>query len=170
MKALGQRAGVSDLLIWAVGARHFAVELKSDRGRLSAAQAAWMDRMAHLGFRVHLCRSLEGLQAILVAEGTPEARNALSGQRRGGKRHSGGEGESAMIQRGRENPETDDFRKDVHCSKLLLEPYRMVLHPSTGHISPISYIRPVDTYKMGDCTPWTAWTRRQEAGSASSLP
>jgi hypothetical protein len=38
---------------------------------LSAAQAAWMDRMARLGFRVHVCRSLEGLQAILVAEGLP---------------------------------------------------------------------------------------------------
>src|SRR4051812_26633369 len=71
MKALGQQAGVSDLLVWAVGARHFAVEIKTDRGRLSAAQAAWMDRMARLGFRVHLCRSLEGLQAILVAEGLP---------------------------------------------------------------------------------------------------
>src|SRR3954470_6884704 len=71
MKALGQQAGVSDLLVWAVGARHFAVELKSDRGRLSAAQAAWMDRMMHMGFRVHVCRSLEGLQAILVAEGLP---------------------------------------------------------------------------------------------------
>jgi VRR-NUC domain len=70
-KALGQRAGVPDLLVWAVGARHFAVEIKSDRGRLSAAQAAWMDRMAHMGFRVHVCRSLEGLQAILVAEGLP---------------------------------------------------------------------------------------------------
>src|SRR5690349_4696916 len=62
MKALGQHAGVSDLLVWAVGARHFAVELKSDRGRLSAAQAAWMDRMAQLGFRVHVCCSLEGLR------------------------------------------------------------------------------------------------------------
>src|SRR4051794_25561016 len=48
MKALGQQAGVSDLLVWAVGARHFAVEIKSDRGRLSAVQAAWMDRMAHM--------------------------------------------------------------------------------------------------------------------------
>src|SRR3954467_7972198 len=46
MKALGQRAGVSDLLIWAVGARHFAVELKSDRGRLSAARAGGRDRVA----------------------------------------------------------------------------------------------------------------------------
>src|SRR3954471_14230764 len=71
MKALGQQAGVSDLLIWAAGGRHFAVELKSDRGRVSAAQAGWMDRMAQLGFRIHVCRSLEGLQAILVAEGLP---------------------------------------------------------------------------------------------------
>src|SRR3954470_5521173 len=54
MKALGQCAGVSDLLVWAIGARHFGVELKTDGGRLSAAQVAWMDRMAHLGFRVHV--------------------------------------------------------------------------------------------------------------------
>ena len=71
MKALGQQAGVSDLLVWAVGARHFAVELKSDRGRLSAAQAAWMHRMAHLGFHVHVCRSLDEVQAALAAEGLP---------------------------------------------------------------------------------------------------
>jgi hypothetical protein len=60
MKALGQRAGVPDLLVWAVGARHFAVELKSDRGRLLAVQVAWMDRMTHMGFRLYVCRSLEG--------------------------------------------------------------------------------------------------------------
>jgi hypothetical protein len=84
MKALGQRAGVSDLLIWAVGARHFAVELKTDRGRLSAAQAAWMDRMAHMGFRVHVCRSLEGLQAILVAEGLPKLGSLSAGSGRAG--------------------------------------------------------------------------------------
>src|SRR4051812_42459345 len=71
MRALGQQGGVSALVVGAVGARHFAVELKSDRGRVSAAQAAWMHRMARLGFRVHVCRSLEGLQAILVAEGLP---------------------------------------------------------------------------------------------------
>jgi hypothetical protein len=60
-KALGQRAGVPNLLVWAVGARHFAVEIKTDRGRVSPAQAAWMDRMAHMG--VHVCRSLEGAMA-----------------------------------------------------------------------------------------------------------
>src|SRR3954447_4574210 len=91
MKALGQRAGVSDLLVWAVGARHFAVELKSDRGRLSAAQAAWMDRMTHLGFRVHVCRSLEGLQAILVARRAAGDRNAASGLPAAGNRRSSGE-------------------------------------------------------------------------------
>jgi VRR-NUC domain len=71
MKALGQHAGVPDLLVWAIGGVHFGIELKSDRGRLSAAQAAWMDRMTHFEHRVHVCRSLEGLQAILVAEGLP---------------------------------------------------------------------------------------------------
>ena len=84
MKALGQQAGVSDLLVWAVGARHFAVEIKTDRGRVSAAQAAWMDRMTHLGFRVHVCRSLEGLQAILVAEGLPKLGTLSAGSGRAG--------------------------------------------------------------------------------------
>lgn len=82
MKALGQQAGVSDLLVWAVGARHFGIELKTERGRLSAAQAAWMDRMAHLGFRVHVCRSLEGLQAILATEGLPVIGTLLAGSGR----------------------------------------------------------------------------------------
>src|SRR5690349_16352344 len=45
MHGLGQQAGVPDLLVWAIGGRHFGIELKTERGRLSAAQAAWMDRM-----------------------------------------------------------------------------------------------------------------------------
>lgn len=71
MKALGQRAGVSDLLIWAGGRRHFQIELKTSKGRLSPAQEAWMDRMAAFGFTVYLCRSVEGLQEILALEGLP---------------------------------------------------------------------------------------------------
>src|SRR4051794_19508666 len=94
MRAGGQRAGVSALLGWAVGARHFAVEIKTDRGRLSAAQTAWMDRMALLGFRVHVCRSLEGLQAILVAED----RKAIGGQYTTGNRYRGGKGEKTMAE------------------------------------------------------------------------
>ena len=69
MRALGQHAGVPDLLVWAIGGVHFGIELKNARGRLSGPQMAWMDRMTHFEHRVHVCRSLEGLQAILVAEG-----------------------------------------------------------------------------------------------------
>src|SRR4051812_50194209 len=46
MKALGQQAGVSDLLVWAGGGRHLAVEIKTRRGRLSGAQAARVERRA----------------------------------------------------------------------------------------------------------------------------
>jgi hypothetical protein len=71
MKAMGQTAGVPDLLVWAAGGKHFQCELKTAKGRLSPAQEAWMDRMAAFGFRVYLCRSVEGLQEILALEGLP---------------------------------------------------------------------------------------------------
>jgi len=53
-----------------------------------------MDRMALLGFRVHVCRSLEGLQAILVAED----RKAIGGQYTTGNRYRGGKGEKTMAE------------------------------------------------------------------------
>jgi hypothetical protein len=70
-KALGQRAGVPDLLVWLPGGRSFGVELKAGKRLLSPAQQAWHATMAALGHRVAVCRSLEDVQAALVAEGVP---------------------------------------------------------------------------------------------------
>src|SRR3954447_7660435 len=53
MKALGQRAGVSDLLVW-TATRHFQIELKSAHGRISPAQVAWSNCMSRFGIRVHI--------------------------------------------------------------------------------------------------------------------
>ena len=67
MKAMGQCAGVPDLLVW-TAERHFQIELKTQRGRISPAQTAWSNCMLRFGIRVHICRSLDDLQEILLAE------------------------------------------------------------------------------------------------------
>src|SRR4051812_16880821 len=70
-KAMGTTPGVPDLLIWLPGGGHFQVELKAGNGRLSAHQAAWVSRMTDMGVAVHVIRSLDGLEALLRAEGVP---------------------------------------------------------------------------------------------------
>jgi hypothetical protein len=70
-KAMGVRAGVPDLLIWAQGGGHFAIELKAETGRLSPAQADWHATMANLGHRVYVCRSIEDVENSLRAEAVP---------------------------------------------------------------------------------------------------
>jgi hypothetical protein len=71
LKALGTTPGVPDLLIWLPGGGHFQIELKARAGRLSAHQAAWIGRMTDMGVAVHVVRSLDGLEALLRAEGVP---------------------------------------------------------------------------------------------------
>jgi hypothetical protein len=71
LKALGTTPGVPDLLVWLPGGGHFQVELKAGAGRLSAHQAAWISRMTDMGVAVHIIRSLEGVEALLRAEGVP---------------------------------------------------------------------------------------------------
>ena len=71
LKAMGTTPGVPDLLIWLPGGGHFQIELKAKTGRLSAHQAAWISRMTDMGVAVHIIRSLEGLEALLRAEGVP---------------------------------------------------------------------------------------------------
>jgi hypothetical protein len=73
-KALGQRAGVPDLLVWLPGGRSFGLELKAGKRPLSPAQQTWHATMATLGHRVAVCRSIEDMQAALGAEGVPAIR------------------------------------------------------------------------------------------------
>jgi hypothetical protein len=71
LKAMGTTPGVPDLLLWLPGGGHFQVELKAGSGKLSVHQAAWISRMTDMGVAVHVIRSLDGLEALLRAEGVP---------------------------------------------------------------------------------------------------
>ena len=71
LKAMGTTPGVPDLLIWLPSGGHFQIELKAGTGRLSAHQAAWINRMSDMGVTVHVIPSLDGLEALLRAEGVP---------------------------------------------------------------------------------------------------
>jgi len=67
LKAMGVRPGVPDLLLpipsgnWS----GLAVELKSPTGRLSPAQAAWLDRLEQAGYLVAVCRSIDQFKAVV---------------------------------------------------------------------------------------------------------
>jgi hypothetical protein len=71
LKAMGLRAGVPDLLVWADGGRGFGVELKAGAGKLSPAQTFWHATLETLGHRVYVVRSLDEMEAVLRAEDVP---------------------------------------------------------------------------------------------------
>lgn len=71
LKAMGVTAGVPDLLVWLRGGGNFQVELKAGSRRPSPVQVDWAARMADLGVRVYLARSVDDLEAVLRAEGVP---------------------------------------------------------------------------------------------------
>jgi VRR-NUC domain-containing protein len=71
LKAMGLRAGVPDLLVWADGGRGFGVELKAGAGKLSPAQTFWHATLKALGHRVYVVRSLDEMEAVLRAEDVP---------------------------------------------------------------------------------------------------
>ncbi|NLF40950.1 VRR-NUC domain-containing protein [bacterium] len=71
--AIGNIAGLPDLLVWAPGGRHLLIELKSRRGCLAAAQIALHRKLRSLGHSVLVARSLEEvvtwyLQSVWHAE------------------------------------------------------------------------------------------------------
>jgi hypothetical protein len=71
-RALGVRAGVPDLLLWARGGGHFAIELKAGRRAvLSDAQVVWHSTLENLGHRVYVCRSVDDVERCLRAEAVP---------------------------------------------------------------------------------------------------
>lgn len=70
LKAAGVKAGVPDLCIVYQG-RAIFVELKTASGRPSKAQQAMEDALGRAGAGVWLCRTLDGLQTALRAEGVP---------------------------------------------------------------------------------------------------
>lgn len=71
LKAMGVRAGVPDMLVWAKGGAHFGIELKTAGGHLSPTQSLWHRLLHLLGHRVHVCRSVDEVEAVLRREGVP---------------------------------------------------------------------------------------------------
>jgi len=70
----GMEPGVSDLLIFercpgAPAARGIALELKTPRGRVSQAQAAWQDRMRRQGWVCAVIRSKQEAVDLLTGLG-----------------------------------------------------------------------------------------------------
>lgn len=61
LKAEGQKAGISDLVLLKANKHHHAllIEMKTSKGRLSQAQAQWRNLITRDGFRYAVCRSLE---------------------------------------------------------------------------------------------------------------
>jgi hypothetical protein len=70
---LGVMPGVADLLLWLPGGRSVQLELKAPlaKMRLSPAQIDWIRRMADMGVAVHVCRSVDEVEAVLRAVGVP---------------------------------------------------------------------------------------------------
>jgi hypothetical protein len=63
-KAMGLVAGEPDLRIYLPGGRLVMVELKTDRGKVSAPQKARHAGLAALGYTVHVLRALTPAQAV----------------------------------------------------------------------------------------------------------
>lgn len=79
---LGLRPGIPDILVWhpapsaAEGARSVimvGLELKTDIGRQSVVQRTVEEDFGAAGARYALCRSVDDVQAALVAAGVPIA-------------------------------------------------------------------------------------------------
>lgn len=64
MKGLGQVAGVPDL-IWWLPTGSFAFEVKTDTGRLSPAQRAFISDLESVGVRVAVVRSIDDARRAL---------------------------------------------------------------------------------------------------------
>lgn len=70
LRRSGYKAGWPDVeIVWK--GRSFFVELKAQRGTLSAAQRQMIDRLHLCGAAVVLCRSLEGVENSLREMGLP---------------------------------------------------------------------------------------------------
>jgi hypothetical protein len=71
MKARGVRAGMPDFLILSYWHMAFGIELKTDKGRLSAPQRELHETWQRFHHPVFVARSLEDVQAILDERNVP---------------------------------------------------------------------------------------------------
>lgn len=76
LKDEGVDAGHPDLVIYAPGARTFHMEVKSEVGRLSDRQVAYVADLERMGFPVVVVRSLEDALAAADRWSLPEKRAA----------------------------------------------------------------------------------------------
>lgn len=78
-KAMGQRAGVPDLIVWLPSwGISFFIEMKSSTGGLSTSQSTFVTKIGTFGFSTYVCRSQQDVMAALQSEGV------LPGEGRGG--------------------------------------------------------------------------------------
>lgn len=68
LKARGLKAGVPDILLIKHGQAHW-IELKTDDGKVSPAQAETGALLMHAGCPLCVCRSVENVQAMLAQWG-----------------------------------------------------------------------------------------------------
>ena len=68
LKAMGTRAGVSDLIILVCG-RAYALELKAGKGATSLAQDLWGDEWVSAGGSYHVGRDLDDVLSYLARIG-----------------------------------------------------------------------------------------------------
>ena len=68
LKAAGMTAGELDLRIYMPGGRLGMLEVKTDKGRLSDAQAARIEKLRGLGYPVEVVRAATVLEAADLAE------------------------------------------------------------------------------------------------------
>ena len=64
-KSLGVKPGVPDLVLLFPGGRCAFIEIKADKGRLSAAQKAFKNSAENLGFPFAECRAVDGVERFV---------------------------------------------------------------------------------------------------------
>jgi VRR-NUC domain len=64
LKGLGVTAGAPDLLLWH-DCRSYAIELKSEAGRVSEAQLEMLNRLSEAGVYTAVCHGLDRALAVL---------------------------------------------------------------------------------------------------------
>lgn len=69
MKALGQLAGVADIIIVRENLTPAAIEFKTATGRVSPAQQQWLDAVRSMGWEVAVVRSVEEAKVFVLALG-----------------------------------------------------------------------------------------------------
>ena len=70
LKVMGTVAGWPDLMLLRNGQMYF-LEIKNEKGRLSATQKAMAERLTQQGGFFQVARSVEDVEAILIAWGFP---------------------------------------------------------------------------------------------------